>query len=51
MSLLFELRHIEQLREGEKTVTRRDWDKNYNRPNEGTIPDGGHREVHARVRM
>jgi uncharacterized protein YhfF len=29
--------HIEAIREGAKTVTRRDWADNYNRPNEGSV--------------
>jgi len=37
MSLLFKPRHIEQIRAGEKTVTRRVWAENYARPNVGSV--------------
>lgn len=37
MSLLFMDEHIPKIRSGEKTATRRLWDEDYNRPNEGTI--------------
>lgn len=37
MSLLFKPEHIDQIRNGTKTVTRRDWSSNYARPNEGTV--------------
>lgn len=35
--MLFQEEHIGQIREGEKTATRRDWAENYNRPSEGSI--------------
>lgn len=37
MSLLFKPRHIEAIRDGVKTATRRDWAENYPRPSEGDI--------------
>lgn len=37
MPLLFQSEHIEAIRSGTKTVTRRDWSPNYNRPNVGTV--------------
>lgn len=37
MSLLFKPHHIEQIRAGEKTVTRRVWAENYARPNVGSV--------------
>lgn len=37
MSLLFKEPHIEAIRAGTKTVTRRDWAENYGRPNVGTV--------------
>lgn len=35
--MLFKPRHIELIREGVKTATRRDWKDQYARPNEGSI--------------
>lgn len=35
--MLFKDYHIEQIRTGDKTVTRREWSDNYHGPNEGTI--------------
>lgn len=37
MTLLFKPRHIEAIRTGEKTVTRRVWADNYPRPNPGSV--------------
>ena len=37
MSLLFKPRHIEAIRDGVKTATRRDWAEGYHRPSEGDI--------------
>ncbi|MCU4751391.1 ASCH domain-containing protein [Halobacteria archaeon AArc-curdl1] len=37
MSLLFQPEHVEQIRSGEKTATRRDWSENYNPPRAGTV--------------
>lgn len=37
MSILFKPRHIPLIRNGAKTVTRRDWDENYPRPNVGSV--------------
>lgn len=35
--MLFQEEHIEQIRNGEKTETRRDWADGYNRPSSGDI--------------
>lgn len=35
--MLFKPHHIEQIRAGEKTETRRDWSPNYNRPKIGSV--------------
>lgn len=35
--MLFKDYHIPQIRSGEKTVTRREWDENYPGPNVGTV--------------
>jgi uncharacterized protein YhfF len=35
--MLFKPRHIEQIRTGEKTVTRREWKEDYSGPNVGTV--------------
>jgi hypothetical protein len=35
--MLFQPEHIDQIRRGEKTQTRRDWSENYARPNVGSI--------------
>lgn len=35
--MLFQPHHIEEIRTGEKTVTRRVWHENYARPNVGTV--------------
>lgn len=35
--MLFKPKHIDRIREGEKTVTRRDWAENYNRPSVGSV--------------
>jgi hypothetical protein len=35
--MLFKEYHIDQIRSGEKTVTRREWAENYHGPNEGTV--------------
>jgi uncharacterized protein YhfF len=37
VSLLFKDRHIPLIREGTKTATRRDWDEEYPRPDEGSV--------------
>lgn len=37
MSLLFQPEHIEAVREGQKTATRRDWSDNYARPSPGDV--------------
>lgn len=37
MTLLFQPEHIEQIREGEKTATRRDWSPNYNGAKVGNV--------------
>ncbi|PSP88627.1 ASCH domain-containing protein [Halobacteriales archaeon QS_4_69_34] len=37
MSLLFQPKHIESIRAGEKTATRRDWAEGHNRPAVGSI--------------
>jgi uncharacterized protein YhfF len=35
--MLFKPHHIDQIRTGEKTVTRREWAENYHGPNVGTV--------------
>jgi len=35
--MLFKDYHLSQIRDGEKTVTRREWDENYAGPNVGTV--------------
>jgi hypothetical protein len=35
--MLFQERHIELIRNGEKTVTRRDWSPEYHRPSKGDV--------------
>ena len=37
MSLLFRPHHLRAIRDGEKTVTRRDWAENYGRPTVGSV--------------
>jgi hypothetical protein len=37
MTLLFKPRHIDTIRDGTKTATRREWANNYTRPSEGDI--------------
>jgi len=55
--LLFAEEHIKKIRAGEKTVTRRDWDPNYNRPREGVVHGAStemfqtRQEVHCWIRI
>lgn len=35
--MLFKPYHIEQIRDGRKTVTRREWSEDYNAPNAGSV--------------